>query len=62
MRNERSQKRKSGRQRMSGQGMTEYLMLIAFFILPLIGMMTFFLENIGYFYKNILSVVSVPFP
>ena len=48
--------------RPRGQAMTEYLVIVAFALLALVGAMGLFLDGLGDFYRNVQHVVCSPFP
>lgn len=50
------------RRRRRGQGMTEYIILVAMAMLAMVGLMGLFLDGVGDFYKNVQYVVCTPFP
>lgn len=42
--------------------MTEYVLLLAFAMLMLVGLMGLFMDGIGDFYRNLQHIICVPFP
>ena len=50
------------RSQQSGQGLTEYVLLISLCMLVVLGLMGIFLGYVGDFYLNLMKIVCLPLP
>ena len=45
-----------------GQAMTEQILLIVLAVFAILGVIGLFMDSIGDFYTNVITMVRVPFP
>ena len=50
------------RRREHGQALTEQIILVAMAMLALLGVVGLFLDGIGNFYQNVMTMICVPLP
>lgn len=50
------------RRRERGQALTEQIILVAMAMLALLGVVGLFLDGIGNFYQNVMTLVCLPLP